>query len=167
MFTSRKSRKNFSDWCVQNRPARSAFRRSPPVVPMTIPATTKFWYCLKKFPGTVVKKTHIPYQWSPAKLERYKELFLAESWKVSSLPSYESGVAENPFVAFKDIPVKARYQFLLDDAQYQVSTFIKGPVCNGSMAVNSIQEQFYVFFLNPSSDNMVLSQKYADKAAGL
>lgn len=100
-------------------------------------------------------------------MARYKELFLAEGWKVSALPSYESGVAENPFVAFKDIPVKARYQFLLDDAQYQVSTFIKGPVCNGSMAVNSIQEQFYVFFLNPSSDNMVLSQKYADKAAGL
>ncbi|WP_374028249.1 fatty acid cis/trans isomerase [Bdellovibrio bacteriovorus] len=131
------------------------------------PGMKKFWYCLKKFPGTVVKKTHIPYQWSPAKMARYKELFLAEGWKVSALPSYESGVAENPFVAFKDIPVKARYQFLLDDAQYQVSTFIKGPVCNGSMAVNSIQEQFYVFFLNPSSDNMVLSQKYADKAAGL
>jgi hypothetical protein len=44
-------------------------------------------------------------------------------------------------------------------------TFIKGPVCNGSFAVNSIQEQFYVFFMNPKSDLMVRYQKYAEKVA--
>ena len=47
-------------------------------------------------------------------------------------------------MTFADIPVRARYQFLLDDAEYEISTFIKGPVCNGSVAVNSIQEQFFV-----------------------
>ena len=128
------------------------------------PGTKKFFYCLSKFPGTMVMKTHIPYEWNEAKLARYKKVFSEGSWKVESLPSYAPGVAENPFIAFKDIPVKARYQFLLDDAQYEVSTFIKGPVCNGSMAVNSIQEQFYVFFLQPQSDNMVISPEYAEKA---
>ncbi|WP_374028820.1 fatty acid cis/trans isomerase [Bdellovibrio bacteriovorus] len=128
------------------------------------PSVASFHYCLKKFPGTVVLKTHIPYEWSPAKLARYKKIFWATKWSAETIPSYEPTVAENPFKAFKDIPVKARYQFLLDDAQYEVSTFIKGPVCNGSMAVNSIQEQFYVFFLNPDSDNMVLSRDYEVKA---
>lgn len=135
--------------------------------PNDAPGNAKFWYCLRKFPGSVVLKTHIPYEFGAKKLVRYKELFLKEKWSVSALPSYEPGVAENPFVAFKEIPVKARYQFLLDDAQYHVSTFIKGPVCNGSMAVNSIQEQFYAFFLDPNSDNMVRSKDYENKVAGL
>ena len=46
--------------------------------------------------------------------------------------------AGNPFAAFADIPARARYQFLLDDAEYEIATFIQGPVCNGSMAVNSV-----------------------------
>ncbi|WP_413613311.1 fatty acid cis/trans isomerase [Bdellovibrio sp. HCB-110] len=131
------------------------------------PGVKRFSYCLRKFPGSVVMKTHIPYEWSPAKLSRYKKIFWEKEWEAKSLPSYEPGVAENPFIAFNQIPVKARYQFLLDDAQYQVSTFIKGPVCNGSMAVNSIQEQFYVFFLTPESDNMLRSKEYEDQAQSL
>lgn len=135
--------------------------------PNDSPGRSRFWYCLKKFPGSVVMKTHIPYEWSSQKRARYEELFFKEDWKVTSLPGYEAGVAENPFVAFQEIPVRARYQFLLDDSHFIVSTFIKGPVCNGSMAVNAIQEQFYVFFLNPDADKMVLSREYERKAADL
>ncbi|MNJ98611.1 Fatty acid cis/trans isomerase (CTI) [compost metagenome] len=128
------------------------------------PGRSLFHYCFLKFPGTVVAKTHLPLEFSPAKLERYKKIFYETPWKIVELPSYAQTVAENPFVAFQGIPVKARYQFLLEDSMYQVATFIKGPVCNGSNAVNSIQEQFYVFFLQPSSDNMVISKSYADLA---
>lgn len=131
------------------------------------PGVKNFYYCFRKFPGTVVQKTHIPYELTPAKLERYKKIFWENEWKVRSLPGYAPGVAENPFIAFKEIPVKARYKFLLEDAHFQVSTFIKGPVCNGSMAVNSIQEQFYVFFLSPEADNMILSREYDQKAQSL
>jgi len=35
-------------------------------------------------------------------------------------------MAGNPFVTFAEIPVRARYQFLLDDAEYEIATFIKG-----------------------------------------
>ncbi|HEY1080342.1 MAG TPA: fatty acid cis/trans isomerase, partial [Bdellovibrio sp.] len=131
------------------------------------PGVENFFYCLNKFPGTIVNKTHIPYEWSPQKLSTYKKIFAEGDWKVATLPTYQAGVAENPFIAFKDIPVKARYQFLLEDSQYHVNTFIKGPVCNGSMAVNSIQEQFYVFFLQPEADNMVLSNEYEVQAQSL
>lgn len=144
-----------------NKPDEIATRR-----PNDDPGVKKFYYCFVKFPGTIVSKTHLPYELSHQKLARFKELF-DQKWDVQTLPSYESGVAENPFVAFQDIPVKLRYQFLLDDAQYHVATFIKGPVCNGTMAVNSIQEQFYTFFLNPDSDNMVLSRDYEKQAAPL
>lgn len=135
--------------------------------PNDSPKVEKFWYCLQPFPGTIVQKTHIPYEWNSEKMKRYQELFFAEKWEVQTLPGYEPGIAENPFLAFKDIPVRARYRFLLDDAQFHVSTFIKGPVCNGSLAVNSIQEQFYTFFLDPESDNMMHSKSYQAEASKL
>ena len=79
---------------------------------------------------------------------------------------YGDDQANNPFATFAAIPVKARYQFLLDDAWFHVATFIKGPVCNGSAAVNSIQEQFFVFFLRPEADSMVMSAEHATAAQG-
>ncbi|MBS1968780.1 MAG: fatty acid cis/trans isomerase [Bdellovibrionales bacterium] len=131
------------------------------------PGVEKFYYCFNKLPGAVVSKTHIPYEVSPTKLKRLEELFFSGDWKVTRLPTYNYQEAENPFWAFSEIPVKARYQFLLDDAQYQVSTFIKGPVCNGSAAVNSIQEQFYVLFINPESELMVKAPGFQDQAQNM
>lgn len=130
------------------------------------PGTKKFFYCLNQFPGELVMKTHIPYDLSAARRKTFNKLFFATPWKVTQLPSYEAGVAENPFKAFHQIPSKARYEFLLMDAQYHISTFIKGPVCNGSFAVNSIQEQFYVFFIDPKSDNMIQSASYERSVEG-
>jgi hypothetical protein len=122
------------------------------------------YYCLSRLNGTIVDKTHIPYDLSPQKLERIRRTFLDPQWDVKNLPDYSEGRAGNPFATFADIPVRARYQFLLDDAEYQIATFIKGPVCDGSIAVDSIQEQFFVFFLRPDADNMVMSAEYAKQA---
>ena len=121
-------------------------------------------YCLRRLDGTIVEKTHIPYDLSPQKLERIRQTFLAPQWDVKKLPSYNEDTASNPFAAFADIPARARYQFLLDDAEYEVSTFIKGPVCNGSIAVNSIQAQFFVLFLRPDADSMVMSPEHERQA---
>ncbi|MNK96148.1 Fatty acid cis/trans isomerase (CTI) [compost metagenome] len=128
--------------------------------PNADPGQKNFYYCLRPFNATVAFKTHLPYEFNSTKMERIKKIFFASQWEVTELPSYRNDIAENPFLTFQAIPAKARYEFLLEDAEYQVATFIKGPVCNGSQAVNSIQEQFYAFFLDPDSDNMVLSKKY-------
>ena len=128
------------------------------------PGPGEFYYCLSRLDGTIVDKTHIPYDLSPQKLERIRRTFLDPQWDVKNLPDYSEGKSGNPFATFADIPVRARYQFLLDDAEYEIATFIKGPVCNGSVAVNSIQEQFFVFFLRPDADNMVMSAEYAKQA---
>jgi Fatty acid cis/trans isomerase (CTI) len=48
----------------------------------------------------------------------------------------------------------------------EIDTFLKGPVCNGSIAVNSIQEQFFAFFLRPDADDMVMLAEYAPRAPG-
>ena len=73
----------------------------------------------------------------------------------------------NPFVLYQDIPVRARYRFLLQDAQYHVATFIKGPVCYGRGAVSSIDEHFFVFFMNPDFDLMVADPAFAKASEDL
>ncbi len=127
--------------------------------PNDYPGMDKFYYCLKSINETVVAKTHMPFLFSKDTLERTKNIFFKKNWEISSKKSikelYANSIAENPFIAFKDIPPEARYQFLLENAHYMVSTFIKGPVCNGSAALNSIQDQFFVFFLKPESSFLV------------
>ena len=153
-----------SAWCDRVRRARRVLMRSQHGGRTMTRAPASFYYCLSRVDGTIVDKTHIPYDLSPQKLERLRRTFLDPQWDVKNLPDYGEDRAGNPFIAFADIPVRARYQFLLDDAEYEIATFIKGPVCNGSVAVNSIQEQFFVFFLRPDADNMVTSAEYAKQA---
>ncbi len=129
--------------------------------PSDLPDTASMSYCLRPVTGAIVNKTHIPFELSPGKLERMKSLFFSGDWKVTPAPG---GERHNPFAVFAAIPVRARYQFLLDNAHFYVATFIKGPVCNGSAAVNSIQEQFYVLFLKPDSDSMVMLPDFAAAA---
>jgi hypothetical protein len=132
--------------------------------PTDRPDAAAMFYCLKPVEGAIVEKTHIPYALSAAKLARVEALFFGEPWTLGDAGGKRPDDEQSPFERFADIPVKARYQFLLDDAHYHIATFIKGPVCNGSEAVNSIQEQFFVFFLKPSADSMVMLPAFARTA---
>jgi hypothetical protein len=68
------------------------------------------------------------------------------------LPSYALEMAANPFIAFRALPTTARYQFMLDEAQFTIMGFIKGPVCRGQVALNVIEDQFWVFFQANTDD---------------
>ena len=109
----------------------------------------RFYYRLRPITETIVDKTHFVYELSDQKRQRYDELFFKPDYQVTSLPSYQPAVAANPFKAFVELPLVSRHQFLLDDAQYFVSGFIKGPVCRGQIALDSIRDQFWVVFTRP------------------
>jgi len=47
--------------------------------------------------------------------------------------------------------VKSRYQFMLDEAQFTIMGFIKGPVCRGQIALNVIEDHFWVWFVDPDA----------------
>ena len=70
-------------------------------------------------------------------------------------------------MAFEQIPPRSRYQFLLDNAQYTIMTFIHGPVCKGQIALNVIDGQFWIMFLDPDHDLSVANpgflKLYSDK----
>ena len=46
-------------------------------------------------------------------------------------------------------PSQSRYRFMLDEAEFTMMGFIKGPVCRGQVALNVIQDRFWITFVEP------------------
>lgn len=142
--------------------------RKPPGQPIDEIATVRPYddpgpelsYRLQPIRSSIVHKTHIVYSLGPARLARLRELFLAPEWHATRFPGYSAEEASNPFVAFEEIPARSRYQYLLDDAQYFVMTFIRGPVCRGQVAVDVIEDHFFVSFLDPDRDLSVVDPEF-------
>ena len=118
---------------------------------------------MRKIDSTIVYKTHITYPLSDEKMRRFEALFLAAGWDVAQLPDYSGEHAINPFLTFTAIPARARYQFMLDTAQYIVMTFIRGPVCRGQVATDVIDDHFYVLFQDPDADLSVTDPAYLER----
>jgi hypothetical protein len=112
----------------------------------------EFFYRLQRVKKTILAKRHMPYKFNQQRMDRWTELFLTPSYAVSELPSYDPELASNPFVTFKDIPVNGRYRFMLDEAQFTIMGYIKGPVCRGQVALNVINDHFWVVFTDPDSE---------------
>jgi len=128
------------------------------VRPYDDPGTKTFYYRFRKIHSTIVHKTHMVVNFDNQQLARFKELFIAPQWQQEAhLVDYDPTISANPFVAFEQIPVKTRYQFLLDNSHYIIMTFIRGPVCRGQVALNVIHDQFWVMFMDPEYD---LSVRY-------
>jgi len=138
----------------------------PTVRPNDYPGK-EFYYRLRKVQSTIVYKTHIVYPISYKKLKHIQKLFFATTWRVNSLPDYSSKSAANPHITFAAIPTRSRYQFLLDNAEYFVRTFIRGPVCRGQIATNVINDHFYVLFQDPDYDLSVIDPGYEKKISSL
>ena len=130
-------------------PPGDPVREIPTTRPFDDPAVDDFWYRLRRHERSIVDKSHIPYEFSDARLDRFNELFMQPGYAVDELPGYELPAASNPFITFAAIPSGSRYRFLLDNARFFIQGFIKGPVCRGQVALNVIEDQFWVFFANP------------------
>jgi len=122
--------------------------------PFDDPGVSTFYYRLQRVESTILAKTHMPYALGTSRMARWLEWFFLNPYSVKALPSYESVSSSNPFRTFQSIPVNARYRFILDEAQFSIMGFIKGPVCRGQVALNVINDHFWVFFLNPNDPSM-------------
>jgi hypothetical protein len=135
--------------------------------PYDDPGVSRFYYRLTPIRSSIVHKTHIVYPLGDARMRRLTELFLASDWSPTRWPGYEPREASNPFLSFDQIPAGARYRFLLEDARYFVMTFIRGPVCRGQVAVDVIEDHFFVTFLDPDHDLSVVDPAFLDEAKHL
>ncbi len=127
------------------RPIESIATRRP----YDDPGVERVYYRLRRVTDAPLLKTHMPYALNAARMARFKSWFLDPQYEVTALPSYEAETASNPFTTFHELPVNARYRFMLEDARFTLMGFIKGPVCRGQVALNVINDYFWVVFVNP------------------
>lgn len=153
----------FDDMVVEGESPEHYFQMvrssTPPGQPINIiatrkpyddPGVTRVYYRLREVKSTIVAKTHMPYALNSKRMEFWSELFIDKPYEVPVMPGYLEAVSSNPFVAFQNLPVSSRYKFMLDEAQYTVMGFIKGPVCRGQVALNVIRDHFWVVFVEPN-----------------
>lgn len=127
----------------------------------------QFYYRLRPIDGSIVHKRHITFQFGETLQKRIETLFFDGDWQVETLPGYAYADRANPFMTFAAIPARARYQFMLEHAEYFTRTFIRGPVCRGQIATDVIRDQFWVMYQDPDRDLFVTNPQYHDEVAPL
>ena len=118
--------------------------------PYSDPAVNRVYYRFIREERTRIAKTHLPYLVDQAKVERWQALFHRDGEDIPKLPMYSEALSANPFKIFSEIPHDKRYQFMLDNALFYVEGFMKGPVCRGQVALNVINDHFWVTFVEPN-----------------
>lgn len=134
--------------------------RTPPGEPIELIATRRpyddpdsddFYYRLELRETSRLAKRHMPYALNQQRKARWQELFFDPDYAVERLPGYTGKSSANPFITFEQLPVDARYRFMLDEAHFTIMAYIKGPVCRGQVALNVIDDHFWVAFAEPSA----------------
>lgn len=133
--------------------------------PFDPPGTERVYYRLRRMAETPLAKTLMPYALNAPRMARLKAWFLDAPYEVTALPSYAPETASNPFVTFQQLPVYSRYRFMLDEAQFTLMGFIKGPVCRGQTALNVITDHFWVMFAAPDRKNSENDAEFLAKEA--
>lgn len=117
--------------------------------PYDDPGVARFYYRLQRIEGSITAKNHLPYALDDARMAWISELFLRPDYRVDTLPGYDPMQASNPFRTFAAIPAKSRYRFMLQEARFTIAGFMKGAVCRGQIALNVINDHFWVLFVDP------------------
>lgn len=142
-------------------PAGKPIKVMPTRRPYDKPATEQFYYRLQQVQSTtIVSKTHMPYALNKKRYDLWQELFYKTPYEVSEIPTYDIEISSNPFVVFESLPITSRYKFLLDEAQFSIMNFIKGPVCRGRIALSAINDHFFVVFVNPDLPSLRAEDKF-------
>lgn len=128
--------------------------------PFDDPGVDQVYYRLIRVKMTVIAKQHMPYLIDQQRMDRWTELFLNDDYTVTKLPSYSPEVASNPFDAFRELPIQTRYKFMLDESEFTIMGFIKGPVCRGQIALNVINDHFWVVFTDPKAEGGELMAEF-------
>ncbi|WP_454441012.1 fatty acid cis/trans isomerase [Vibrio bathopelagicus] len=136
--------------------------------PYDDPKVPRVYYRLIPEQGTIVDKTHMPFALNEERLQNWNTWFVDANYTVDKLPSYDVDVAANPMTSFEALPVNSRFNFMLDNAQNTIMAFIKGPVCRGQLALNVINDRFWVFFIDPEkADVPEINAFYASQKKNL
>jgi len=149
---------------AQNPPAPVEMIDTP--FPYTDPykyaGVDRFYYRLRKITAPRIQKNHFVWRLSGADRKHLTTLFFDRPWpKKDDRDGRDDAPWDigNPFKVYREIPVEARYRFLLENSELVVSGITYGPVCLGQTATFAIKDQFWVFFVDPKYDVSVRDPK--------
>jgi hypothetical protein len=128
--------------------------------PYDYPGVARVYYRLQPVLSTIVAKNHMPYALNARRYQYWHDLFFGVEYEVTTLPGYDIKDSSNPFVVFSEIPIRSRYMFLLDEAKYSIENFIKGPVCRGQIALDVIDDHFWVAFVHPDIAELEMEEEF-------
>ena len=121
--------------------------------PYDDPGVARVYYRLMPDHSSRLHKTFMPYRLNAERMDWIKQLFVTPDYDVEQWPGYDTRIAANPFLAFQALPVNGRYRFMLQESKFIIQGFIKGPVCRGQVALNVIDDHFWVAFVNPDQQD--------------
>ena len=157
-ITFKTGSKDFYELVRSRTPAGEDIDIIATVRPYDDPGSEHFYYRFRKIYSTIVYKTHMVFPMGEDEYQRAHELFITPEWtQTPYLTGYAKKISANPFETYEQIPARSRYQWLLDNAHYTIMTFIRGPVCKGQIALNVIDDHFWIMFMDPEYD---LAVKY-------
>lgn len=132
--------------------------------PFDDPGVEQVYYRLLPKRDTVLVKTHLPYALSEARWQKLQQWFYQPDYEVTEWPGYAPDTAANPFITYAQLPLSSRYRFMLDEAEYIIMGYIKGPVCRGQTALSVIDDYFWVFFVDPDLTSRFDDNHYLEQA---
>jgi len=130
--------------------------------PFKYAGVDRFYYRLKKMTAPRVQKNHFVWQLAHADIDHLKKLFFEHEWGTAAKlddPRVAPWDVGNPFRVYHEIPVEARYRFMLENSELIVSGITYGPVCLGQTATYAVKDQFWVYFVDPKYDVSVRDPK--------
>ncbi len=126
-----------------------------------------FYYRLRKVHSTVVFKNHILFHVNEGTLNHLKQMFWFSDWGKESERINFDFQHSNPFMAFRAIPAKIRYQWMLENAVMLMKVIMSGPNCRVSNAGSMIWDNYITMFVKPDSDITVMDPKFFEKTQHL
>ncbi|GAC21311.1 fatty acid cis/trans isomerase [Paraglaciecola arctica] len=132
--------------------------------PFDDPKVNRVYYRLQAVTQSIAHKSHMPVKLDKQRKKRWLQWFIEADYDVDVLPTYQPKEASNPFITFAQIPVKSRYRYMLDESQNTIMQFIKGPVCRGQLALNVINDHFWVLFADPDLTIVENSNQFMQQA---
>jgi len=160
LYFSELSEMHFFNLVRSSTPPGEPITIIPTRLPFDDPGVDRVYYRLQEVVSSTVEKAHMPYALNSARMTLWQQWFIDADYQLTELPGYHAESGANPFQTFASLPVNSRYRFMLGEAQFTIMAFMKGPVCRGEVAVDVIDDHFWVFFTDPDQPDAEQSEAY-------
>ncbi|MCO4793470.1 MAG: fatty acid cis/trans isomerase [Bacteriovoracaceae bacterium] len=138
---------------------------SPTIHAFDKPKVEGFYYRLRKIHSTIVDKNHFVYEVNDNILKELKEMFWNIDWGHGNNHVKFSFKNTNPLVAFKHIPAKSRYTWMLKNAHLLLDISARSQNCRTEGASAPYWDNMLHVFIKPDSDPTVAyGKKFYDEA---